>query len=125
MLQATGSAASRCCAVLIAFATCSQASALRLEPTTLAPCSARRRTMASPIPLVEPVTRATFPARLNSSISASLGKAHRKGIVSGAAGVSKILGAGGLSMKTQLAGLAARALVGCAAQPVYQAPPAR
>src|SRR5262249_48711323 len=41
-------------------------SALRLDTTTLAPCSARRSTIALPMPLVEPVTRATFPVRSKS-----------------------------------------------------------
>src|SRR6185437_14119742 len=56
---------------LMSPATFSQASALRLETTTLAPCSASRCTMASPIPLVEPVTRQVFPVRSKSVIKAS------------------------------------------------------
>ena len=47
-------------------ATASQASGLRLEITTVAPCSAMRLAIARPIPLVEPVTMATFPVRSNS-----------------------------------------------------------
>src|SRR5436305_12685817 len=70
MLHEIGRAASRPRAALIALATRSHASALRLDTTTLAPCSARRRTIASPMPLVEPVTSATFPVRSNSSIPA-------------------------------------------------------
>ena len=47
-------------------ATASHASGLRLETTTVAPCSAMRLAMARPIPLVEPVTMATLPVRSNS-----------------------------------------------------------
>ena len=47
-------------------ATASHASGLRLEITTVAPCSAIRVAMARPIPLVEPVTMATLPVRSNS-----------------------------------------------------------
>src|SRR6185369_7293357 len=47
----------------MAVATWLQASALRLDMTTLAPCSARRSTIALPMPFVEPVTSATFPVR--------------------------------------------------------------
>src|SRR4051794_25371157 len=50
----------------MSFATASHASGLRLEMTTVAPCSAMRVAMASPIPLVEPVTIATLPVRSNS-----------------------------------------------------------
>src|SRR5690554_2423258 len=49
-------------------ATCSQASALRLDTTTLAPQRASSSTMERPMPLVEPVTRATFPVRSNSGL---------------------------------------------------------
>src|SRR3569832_2345172 len=71
MLQGIGTAASRPCAVLMSAATFSQASALRLDTTTLAPCSAMRCTMASPMPLVEPVTSATFPLRSNRFMDVS------------------------------------------------------
>src|SRR6185437_2128049 len=47
-------------------ATASHASGLRLEITTVAPCSAMRVAMASPIPLVEPVMIATLPVRSNN-----------------------------------------------------------
>ncbi len=47
-------------------ATCSHTSALRLDTTTFAPCSAMRSAMARPIPLLEPVTTATLPVRSNS-----------------------------------------------------------
>ena len=50
-------------------ATASHASALRLDTTTLAPCSARRSAMARPMPLLEPVTMATLPVRSNSDIA--------------------------------------------------------
>src|SRR3989344_8057109 len=46
-------------------ATASQGSALRLEMMTCAPCAASRRAMASPMPRLEPVTRATLPVRSN------------------------------------------------------------
>jgi hypothetical protein len=39
---------------------------LRLEITTVAPCSAIRVAIARPMPLVDPVTMATFPVRSNS-----------------------------------------------------------
>src|SRR6185437_5435541 len=48
---------------LMSPATFSQASALRLDTTTLAPCSAMRWAIASPMPLVDPVMSATFPDR--------------------------------------------------------------
>ena len=68
MLQGMATAVPSPWAALISAATLSQASALRLETTTLAPCSAMRLTMASPIPLVEPVTRATLPVRSKSDM---------------------------------------------------------
>src|SRR5215469_2397262 len=68
MLQGIGRATLAPRALLISAATFSQASALRLETTTLAPCSARRCTMASPMPLVEPVTSATFPLKSKSDM---------------------------------------------------------
>src|SRR5687767_8926264 len=63
MLHAIGTAIWAPRAALIPAATWLQASALRLETTTLAPCSARRSAIALPMPLVEPVTSATFPVR--------------------------------------------------------------
>src|ERR1051325_7011284 len=53
---------------LMSAATFAQASALRLHTTTLAPWSASRWTMGSPMPLVEPVTSATLPVRSNRSM---------------------------------------------------------
>src|SRR5215472_15271760 len=47
-------------------ATCSHISALRLDTTTFAPCSATRSTIARPMPLLEPVTTATLPVISNS-----------------------------------------------------------
>src|SRR6185295_9399431 len=52
--------------LLMAFAASSHLLALRLEITTFAPARASARAMASPIPLVEPVTIATLPVRSNS-----------------------------------------------------------
>ena len=49
---------------LIAAATASHASRLRLEITTVAPYSAMRVAIARPMPLVEPVTIATFPVKI-------------------------------------------------------------
>src|ERR1700733_9157810 len=72
MLQGIGTATSLPRALLMPAATRSQASALRLETTTFAPCSASRWTIASPMPLVEPVTSATFPLKSNKSISLSV-----------------------------------------------------
>src|ERR1700735_5840453 len=67
MLQGRASAWPGCLA-LMAAATASQASALRLDTTTLAPCSARRWGIASPMPRGEPGTTATFSVRLNNVI---------------------------------------------------------
>src|SRR5690606_1497852 len=47
-------------------ATCWQSSILRLLTITWAPCWASRRAMASPMPRLAPVTRATLPSRSNS-----------------------------------------------------------
>src|SRR5215813_2861626 len=63
MLQAIGTATFARRASLMPAATWLQASALRLDTTTLAPCSARRSTIALPMPFVEPVTSATLPVR--------------------------------------------------------------
>ena len=57
------------CSALIAAATSSQASCLRLEMTTLAPCSASASAIALPIPRDEPVTIATFPVRSNKPLT--------------------------------------------------------
>src|SRR5258706_10001613 len=69
MLQAIGTASFAPRAVLMSVATWWQASGLRLDTTTAAPCSARRSAIALPIPLVEPVTTATFPERSKSVIA--------------------------------------------------------
>lgn len=45
------------------FTTASPRAASRPQTTTMAPWAARVATMASPMPLVEPVTTAVFPAR--------------------------------------------------------------
>src|SRR6476469_901718 len=50
---------------LMPAATCSQASALRLETTTLAPSSAQCSAIERPMPRLEPVTMATLFSRLN------------------------------------------------------------
>src|SRR4051812_2076631 len=63
MLQAIGTATCAPRAALMPAATWLQASALRLDTTTRAPCSARRSAIALPMPLVEPVTSATLPVR--------------------------------------------------------------
>ena len=47
----------------IASATSSQASALRLETTTLAPCAAIVSAMERPMPRLDPVMTATWPVR--------------------------------------------------------------
>src|SRR5690554_417529 len=52
----------------ISLATCSQASALRLEITTRAPQRAISSAMARPMPLVEPVITATFPVISNNGL---------------------------------------------------------
>src|ERR1700677_4792065 len=72
MLQGMGAATFAPRALLMSFATFSQASAFLLENTTLAACSASLCTMASPMPLVEPVTSATFPLKSKSDIVFSL-----------------------------------------------------
>src|ERR1051326_25802 len=66
MLHAIGTASLARLASLIPAATWLHASALRLDTTTRAPCSARRSAIALPMPFVEPVTRATFPVRSKS-----------------------------------------------------------
>src|SRR5262245_66362966 len=63
MLQAIGTATGAPRAALMPAATWLQASALRLDTTTRAPCSASRSAIALPMPFVEPVTSATFPVR--------------------------------------------------------------
>src|SRR5882672_11598736 len=52
-------------ALLMPSATTSQASALREEITTLAPSLASSSAEERPMPRLEPVTTATFPARSN------------------------------------------------------------
>src|SRR3982074_400624 len=52
-------------AFLMPSATCSQASALRLEITTLAPSLASNSAEERPMPRLEPVTTATLPVRSN------------------------------------------------------------
>ena len=51
---------------LMSSAAASHASGVRLDTTTRAPCSARRRAMARPMPRVDPVTTATLPVRSKS-----------------------------------------------------------
>ena len=51
----------------ISLATRSQASCLRLETVTLAPCAASACAMARPMPRVAPVTMAVLPLRSNRS----------------------------------------------------------
>ncbi len=59
----------RLAAIAIArLAPCWQASCLREEITTRAPCSAIRRAIARPMPREEPVTMATFPVRSNRDV---------------------------------------------------------
>src|SRR5215467_4468284 len=52
-------------------ATASQASALRLEITTLAPSCAKASALARPMPRLEPVTIATLPSRRNGDLGAA------------------------------------------------------
>src|SRR5690348_1591526 len=53
---------------LMSAATCSQASAFRLDMMTWAPCSAKRSAIALPMPFVEPVIKAVLPDRSNKLI---------------------------------------------------------
>jgi len=53
-------------ALRISAAASSQTGALRLDTTTLAPCSARWSAIDLPMPLLEPVTTATLPVRSKS-----------------------------------------------------------
>ena len=71
MLAATGFAASRPRARLMAAAVSAQASALRDEMTTVAPCSASRSAIALPMPRDEPVTIATRPVKSNRLLKVS------------------------------------------------------
>src|SRR3984885_4399950 len=71
MLAAIGFAASRPRARLMAAAVSAQASALRDEMMTVAPCSASRSAIARPIPREEPVTIATRPVRSNKVVKIS------------------------------------------------------
>src|SRR5712671_5110715 len=63
MLQAMTQASPPCWRM--SRATASQASALRLDITTLAPSRAIASALARPMPRLEPVTTATLPSRLN------------------------------------------------------------
>src|SRR6185437_4284118 len=72
MLAAIGFAASRPRARLMSAAVLAQASALRDEMITVAPCSASRSAMALPMPREEPVTIATRPSRSNRLLKLSL-----------------------------------------------------
>src|SRR5271165_4117847 len=56
------------CAALIASAVARHAAILRLEITTLAPCSAIASAMARPMPREEPVMTATLPLKSNSDM---------------------------------------------------------
>src|SRR5579863_1405951 len=71
MLAGIGFAASRPRARLMSAAVPAQASALRDEMTTVAPCSASRSAIALPIPREEPVTIATRPLRSNRPVKVS------------------------------------------------------
>src|ERR1700722_17292693 len=71
MLAAIGFAASRPRARLMAAAVSAQASALRDEMMTVAPCSASRSAMARPMPREEPVTIATRPVKSNRLVKIS------------------------------------------------------
>src|ERR1700727_2962667 len=71
MLAGIGFAASRPRARLMAAAVSAQASALRDETMTVAPCSASRSAMARPMPREEPVTIATRPLRSNRLVKIS------------------------------------------------------
>src|SRR5580704_8725708 len=71
MLAGIGFAASRPRALLMAAAVSAQASALRDEMTTLAPCSASRSAMARPMPREEPVTIATRPVKSKRLVKVS------------------------------------------------------
>src|SRR5512143_971102 len=55
-------------AALIAAATASQPSCLRLETITCAPYSAYAFAIASPMPRLAPVTNATLPVRSNETV---------------------------------------------------------
>src|ERR1700688_612148 len=79
MLAATGLAASRPRARLMAAAVSAQASAFRDEMMTVAPCSASRSAMPRPIPREEPVTIATRPVRSNRLVKISSRWAARRG----------------------------------------------
>jgi hypothetical protein len=71
MLAAIGFAASRPRARLMAAAVSAQASALRDEMMTVAPCSANRSAIARPMPREEPVMIATRPVRSNRLVKVS------------------------------------------------------
>jgi hypothetical protein len=63
MLHAVATAAFRSSASLMEAATPSQASIFRLETMTFAPCWARRRAIASPMPREAPVMTADLPVK--------------------------------------------------------------
>src|SRR3954469_14973665 len=69
MLQAIGTATFARRASLMPAATWLQASALRLETTPLAPCSASRSAIALPLPFLAPVMSATVPVRSKRAIA--------------------------------------------------------
>src|SRR5580704_11731816 len=56
------------CAALMASAVSRQAANLRLETTTLAPCSAIASAIARPMPREDPVMTATWPLKSNSDM---------------------------------------------------------
>ena len=65
MLAGTEIAVPGTCLALIAAATASQASCLRLEITTFAPCTAISSAIALPMPREEPVMTTTLPVMSN------------------------------------------------------------
>jgi hypothetical protein len=68
MLACTASAVPLPWRASMALATSAQASSLREEITTRAPCSAMRSAMARPMPREEPVITATFPSSENKDM---------------------------------------------------------
>src|ERR1700722_3923692 len=78
MLAGIGFAASRPRARLMAAAVSAQASFLRDDMTTVAPCSASRSAMARPMPREEPVTIAKRPVRSNRLVKISSRWAPRR-----------------------------------------------
>ena len=90
----TGTASASLPASAISATARSQASALRLATTTLAPWAAKPWAMDSPMPRLPPVTMATRPDRSNiwaaSSDAVSGRGANRGSVVESAAGESAI-----------------------------------